>query len=410
MAAFRLAHQSFGPDGFAEYALTRRSIAFLVPLLSLGIAVAIPKFVACHASKLPGATIQFLGGGLLLAVMSLCVFLMASCILPGPMSFVCIGDSSRSRLVLSLTPLVFGLILSAGTSAYCRGRMWINASNAIQVVCTGVIPTLALLFFSDVGTFLSTTGYAVCAVNGLVVVLLYVSAVRADRSSHITAARSMFRFGAPRVPGDLAFYGLLAAPALAAAHQAGMRTGGDIAYALTWLTLLSQLVAPLGMLLLPEASYLLHSGRARVLRRRLIRLLGFTVAVTCVAVCVLFYWAPTLLALHLGSHSPTLLHNVRALLTAAVPLNVFICVRSVIDAGESRAVSPTLCIGALAIFGLLLLPSYNHGHAAGAAIAAFNVAVTALAMSASLITYFVLEKYEAAAALGVASPEPGMSS
>src|SRR6185369_2380178 len=56
MAAFRLAHQSFGSDGFAEYALTRRSIAFLVPLLSLGIAVAIPKFVACHASKLTGAT------------------------------------------------------------------------------------------------------------------------------------------------------------------------------------------------------------------------------------------------------------------------------------------------------------------------------------------------------------------
>src|SRR4029079_11300942 len=105
------------------------------------------------------------------------------------------------------------------------------------------IPTVALLFFSDVGLFLRSTGYAVCAVNGLVVVLLYVSSVRADRSSHITAARSMFRFGAPRVPGDLAFYGLLAAPALAAAHQAGMRTGGGIPFPLSWATRLRQTAA-----------------------------------------------------------------------------------------------------------------------------------------------------------------------
>jgi O-antigen/teichoic acid export membrane protein len=401
IAAFRLAHESFGPDGFAEYALTRRSIAFLVPLFSLGLAVAIPKFVACHASKHRAASIRFLGGGLLLTAASMAVFLVIACVLPGPTSFLCIGDSHRQQLVLSLVPLVFGMILTASTSAYCRGRMWFHASNAIQFVCTGMITTVGLLFFSDVETFLSGTGLAVCVVNAVIVAMLLCTRSQwIDRRWHFAAARSLLRFGAPRVPGDLAYYGLLAAPAIAAAQQAGVRIGGEIAYALTWIMLLSQLVAPLSMLLLPEASYLLQTGRPRALRRRMVKLLAFSLGVTCVAVGVLIYLAPTLLALHLGSHTPTLLHHVRALLVGAIPLNVFICVRSAIDAGEMRAVSPALCIGALAIFGLVLLPSHGHGQAAGAAIVAFNIAVSALAVSACVATYFVLEKHEAAAARG----------
>jgi O-antigen/teichoic acid export membrane protein len=359
-------------------------------------AVAIPKFVACDLPKHKAAPVRFLGGGLLLAVTSTAFFLLAACMLPGPISFACIGDAHRPRLVLSLVPLVFGLILSASTSAYCRGRMQFHVSNAIQLVCTGIIPTIGLVFFSDVETFLRMTGYAICAVNGFVVALFYASSKRIDQDSHFAAARSLLRFGAPRIPGDLAYYGLLAAPALAVAQQAGVRTGGEIAYALTWITLLSQLVAPLSMLLLPEASYLLHSGRSRTLHQRVFKLLSFSVGVTCVAVGILFYLAPTLIVFHLGSHSPTLLYHVRTLLVAAIPLNVFICVRSIIDAGETRAVSPALCIGALAIFGLLLLPTYNHGRAAGAAIAAFSIAVTALAASACVATYFVLTRHDAA--------------
>jgi len=410
MVAFRLAHQSFAGDGFAEYALTRRSFAFLVPLFSMGMAVAIAKAVACQASKHRSASIQFLGGGLLLAALSGCVFLLCVLIFPGLSSFLCVGDSSRPDLVFSLVPLILGLILTAATSAYCRGRMWIGASNVVQLICTGIIPNFSLLFSSDVGTYLSGTGYAICAVNGAAIAVVFAREGRAYRGLHLAAARALFRFGAPRVPGDLAYYGLLAAPALAAANQAGMRTGGEIAYAMAWLTLLSQLVAPLSMLLLPEASYLLHSGRASALRHRLLKLLGFSIALTCAAVGLLIYFAPTLLALHLGTCSPTLLHNVRALLAAAIPLNVFIGVRSIIDAGESRAVSPMLCIGALALFGLLFLPGYSHGHAASTAIAAFNISVAALAISAAIATYLVFAKYEDAAASDIPQAEFGLSS
>jgi len=43
---YRLIAQNFGPEGVGKYALIKRVIAFLSPLLLLGLGVRIPRYIA----------------------------------------------------------------------------------------------------------------------------------------------------------------------------------------------------------------------------------------------------------------------------------------------------------------------------------------------------------------------------
>jgi O-antigen/teichoic acid export membrane protein len=389
--AFRFAHRNFAEIGFAEYALTRRAIAFLLPLLSLGTTVAIAKFVAADVSeRRSNSSIHVLIGGLIVTVTGVAAYALATLCLPSQVAYICLGTNDRAGLVISLLPMIGGLVLVNCCSAYCRGRLYFAASNVLQLTSIGVIPCIVLLFTSDVDRFLIWAGTAICVLGIGTCAILYFKTVSQERECHWLATRSLLKYGLPRVPGDLAFYGLFVVPAIVVAHRSGVHSAGEVAYAFTWLTILSQLVAPMNVLILPEAAYLIRAGQVETLRRRLYKMLPAFVVFTALMSSVLACVARQLIELHLGTCSPSLLHDVWLLVWTSIPLNFFICVRSVIDAGESRAVSPALCIVALLTFWIALPAVSSHGDAATAVIFAFVVSVCTLAALSGIATWFVL--------------------
>lgn len=393
MIAFRLAHANLGDSGFAEYALMRRVVAFLVPILSMGMAVAITKKVARQvAEKCVVDSIEVLGVGILVSLVGAAALALAIFLAPRHISLLFTGSYGHAQLVRPLVPLVGGSILAICAGTYCRGRMWIGASNALQLVCVGVIPAVALILVHDIQSFLWWSGGAVCAVSALAVVAVYLNTANSAKWPSWATACSLLRIGLPRIPGDLAYYGLFTVPAIAAAYHDGLQAGGDMAYAIAWLTLVGQLVAPISALLLPEASYLLHTGEAALLRHRVGKLVRYSLTLTTFLVAVLIYWGPEIITFHLGVCRPPLLHAVRVLLVAAIPLNLFVCLRSVIDAGESRAVSPRLCLFAFATFCVVLLPFWQMD-SAQPVLYAFLLATSVLAALAAVTTYQVFHKH-----------------
>jgi O-antigen/teichoic acid export membrane protein len=46
LLVFRIVADHFGPRGFGEYALSRRTLAFLLPIGAIGLDVAIARYVA----------------------------------------------------------------------------------------------------------------------------------------------------------------------------------------------------------------------------------------------------------------------------------------------------------------------------------------------------------------------------
>lgn len=405
MIAFRLAHTNLGDIGFAEYALMRRVVAFLVPMLSMGMAVAITKKVARQvAEKRAVDSIETLGVGILVSLVGATILALGIFLAPRQVSLLLTGDHGQAHLVRPLVPLVSGSILAICAGTYCRGRMWIGASNSLQLLCLGVIPAVVLIWVHDIQTFLWWSGSAVCAVSGLAVVAVYLNQTSSATWPSWGTAYSLLQLGLPRVPGDLAYYGLFTVPAIAAAYNGGLQAGGDMAYAIAWLTLAGQLVAPISALLLPEASYLLHVGEAALLRRRVGKLVRYSLTLTTFLVAMLIYWGPEIITLHLGVCRSSQLHAVRLLLIAAIPLNLFLCLRSVIDAGESSAISPRLCLFAFATF-CVALPSFWRMGLASPVVYAFVLAMSVLAVLAMVTTSQVFSKH-----LGTAGNRHGPTS
>jgi O-antigen/teichoic acid export membrane protein len=399
--AFRLASAQFGAVGFAEYAVTRRTLGFLVPLLSLGICVTLPRRVAKGlAGEREHGDAYLAAGAALVAGLALLGFAAATLAAPRTIALLCTGAADRIDLAWAMLSLTGGLVLAGFAAAYCRGRMWCGASHGIQLACIGVIPILALLSTSDLLSFLWVSGAVVGIIAGAALVGVHRATGGAKPTGRgvLTAAVSLLREGAPRTPGDLAFYGLLAAPAIVTAQRAGLTAGGDVAYGLALLMLIQQLVAPLTALLLPEAAYLLNTGQARLLEQRLARLLAASLAATGLMAAVCIAWSESLVQLHLGACTASLASTVRWTALAAVPLRLFMCLRNVVDAGDARAICPRLCIAALGLFGAIVWLAPVATSSATNIVAAFLATIVALSLATLWQALVVLHKHRCATA------------
>ncbi len=378
LIAYRLASHQFSDISFAQYTLMRRSISFLVPLLMAGLAVGIAKCVAqtIAGTKNSATGVQYLTVGTLAALASAGVWIGATTLYPQQVSYLCTGSGEYAALVQSLGPMLLGLLMSACATAYLRGQMRVSTANLLRVVSLGVVPIAVLSSVNNPASFFSYCGLVVIAINALAVVAILLTNRKQTWWPTRQTASKLLSISLPRVPGDLAFYGLLVVPATLAAHRYGITTGGEVAYALSLLALAQQIVVAPSYLLLPEASALLSSGQRDRVASRVKKLLCVTTGCTLVLVMIVELFAEPLVRLHLGSSTPSVTHAIRILLPAAIPLNAAICVRGVIDAANDKPIMPRICVVALASFVLLALIPWP---------ATWNVTPTLLAFDASVL-------------------------
>src|SRR5262249_14234087 len=141
---FRLVADTFGPRGFGEYALARRTLAFLLPLGAIGLDIAIARFVAYAAGKqkeqrayLPAA----------LGLLAIAVGLQTAVLLlfRGFWADLFFGASGYSALVPPLAVMVGGNGLFAVAYGNFRGQLRIVEANALRVLVHAVLPAGAAL-------------------------------------------------------------------------------------------------------------------------------------------------------------------------------------------------------------------------------------------------------------------------
>jgi len=64
---YRLIAKNFGPEGVGEYTLIKRVIAFLYPVLLLGLGIGLPRYIAMSQNKEQRSS-YMKAGGLIVAV------------------------------------------------------------------------------------------------------------------------------------------------------------------------------------------------------------------------------------------------------------------------------------------------------------------------------------------------------
>ncbi|PJB14299.1 MAG: hypothetical protein CO118_09340, partial [Flavobacteriales bacterium CG_4_9_14_3_um_filter_32_8] len=97
---YKFAANLEGENDFSEYAICRRTISFILPLLIMGLGVGIPRYVAFAHDNEKGQSSYFFAGLIITLTFALPILLIIY-LLKTQFSFLFFGDASFEYLVPS---------------------------------------------------------------------------------------------------------------------------------------------------------------------------------------------------------------------------------------------------------------------------------------------------------------------
>lgn len=347
---YRLA-ANWGESQLDSYVVVRRTISFLQPILLIGSGVALTRF-------LPRASGKQERRSLYMATLRVSAFFtfpvaLLFILFPSYVSGLAFGDDGYRSLMPPVGLMLIGLNLHSTVYAYWRGRLRMGTAGVAQVLALALIPNIAFIINSELTEVFWFTGIGWILVGSLFGLW---PALGARDSGLIGSQGKIIRYGAPRLPGDLALASMLTVPVFVAANLIGVSAAGKIGFGITLLNMVAAAIAPLAILLLPQASGLLAERRFAEVRQKAGKLALVTVTFALAATLAFELLAPFVLELYLGPAGVSQVGTARILFLAAVPYAYFLSIRSLADAyyhtpqnGINQLKSLVLLIAALLV-------------------------------------------------------------
>ena len=346
---YRLAKQNLGTEGFAVYALCRRTHSFLAPAVLLGCSVAIPRFIAYSKVNDEAKADSYFKAGILLIGISTLLFFILINAFSEQAAGLLFGERNLANLALPLSIMMVGYILHSLCYAYFRGHTRMIVANELQIINIAVIPLVAMSFAESAVAVLTWTGIG-WLVTASAVLLIFILPNLSGKISNMHL-KELFSFGIQRIPADFGAAALFGLPATLTAHTSGVVAGGHVAFSISLLAMCGAVFTPIGLVLLPKASAALARRESASIKRYLkIVLFGSTV-VSFMLTIGFEIAAEPILHLYLGrSVEQDLIAATRITILAAVPYGIYVASRSLIDAFFAKAVNALNILLALGLF------------------------------------------------------------
>jgi O-antigen/teichoic acid export membrane protein len=347
IVAYKLAAYFLGKQGFSEYAVARRIVATMYPLALLGFGVALPRYVAACVRPQTDTRDRFLSATMWCVGAASALLLVTINLAPSTFAFLVFGSSGYSGLVFPISLIIVGLTIHGAVYSYFRGRLLMKSANTLQFMNLAVAPPLCFLFGSRaVAPVLTRIGVASILVSllGLAFTPWWKSAAVC-----LKEARILLRYGVPRIFGDFAQMALLGLPAFFVAHRVGVQQAGNVAFAVSVLSMISGVFAPIGLILLPKSSQMIATGAVKELRGHVMAITKVSLLVAAGLTGLACFTAGPLVRLYLGASYSDVAIVVRIVCIGAVPYCLFLVNRNVLDAFHEQAVTSAFLILALSI-------------------------------------------------------------
>lgn len=327
LAVFRIVADHFGPPGFGEYALSRRTLSFLLPIGAIGLDIAVARYVA-YASERPEEQRAYLPAALGLLAIACGVL---SAVLLAFQSFwanLFFGSTSYTPLVAPLALMVAGNGLFAVAYGNFRGHLQILRANILRVVVHVLLPFGAALFVrGSVSELLYAIGGGWALLS---LIALAITPMRFDKP--LARAKELARYSVPRAPGDLLALVMFAVPGIVVAHVSDITVAGNVAFGIAALGMIAVAVFPVGFVLLPVASRLLATGSVDRLRGQVFIVARVAVGLIVIAIVIFEVFANQIVDLYLGPAFAGSVATLRVLMLGALPWGIYMSLRTVIDA------------------------------------------------------------------------------
>ena len=369
----RISASIFAPVGFGEYQVMRRTIAVVTFPLMCGLGVSLPRYIARDIGN-ETEVARWVYAATAFATALIGVFLALGIACKAEIGRWVFGSSGRNSLVFALLVASIGMLCATLSAAALRGLSRFRFAAVLQVVNGALVPLLGIaLCAGRVERAFHIAGILWIAIAiGIFVVLCREWAHPVISMPDLgRAMRQLLVYGVPRVPGEMALFGLFALPAYAAVHRNDIVGAGFRSVGLSLVQAIATVFASAGFVLLPYWSRAAkNSAGLDIARKRIGMLLAMSVIVATFTMALLQFLLHPIVSLLLGSLAGADGYNIRYVLLGAVPYVVYLVLRDYFDAISVFPMN-TLALGAAIGIQALLLSISGLGIPAATAVSFF---------------------------------------
>ncbi|MBI3502708.1 MAG: hypothetical protein HY063_13030 [Bacteroidetes bacterium] len=352
VGVYKLSALNFSEENFAVYALFRRVISFVQPVLLIGLAVALPRFISLSEEKDSTLKDSFAFSGLIILGLSFLFFAILSLLYKPDLSILFFGNESFQNLIIPLLIYVLGILIHSYCYSFFRGKLKMMHANALQIINLGIVP-LVSFFNNSVDKVILINGILLCSVSGIVLLFVLMN-IRPNVLQLLSCSRQLFFYGVQRVPGDISMAVLFLIPASITTYFYGIKEGGYVAFSITMINMLSTFYSPVSILILPHAGKLLASGNIELLKSYIMKILKWAVVSSLAIIIFLEIFIDTIIHYYLGSnYVDSVSFSLRIILAGGIFMVIFVTMRGVIDAYYHRGINAVNQILALLAFCIL---------------------------------------------------------
>jgi len=281
---YKLASHYLDQHGFSEYALSRRSVSFIRPIVIMGLSIGMTRYIAYANVETNNKNADFYFIAAIYIVIVTCSILsMIFYLFRDQIAFLIFGNSKYYYLILPVNLMLIGLALHSLSYSYYRGKIFMLKANCQQIVNFGIIPIAVFFGLKSTKNILMLTGIGWMIVSSLFIGSI-LNMVKWKYRGILPYIKELIVYGVQRVPAGFGLSALLALPATFTVHLSGMQEAGFVAFSTSLLTMTGAAFAPIGIILLPKASQLLASGELREIQTYVIRVLKGTLLLTFVGI------------------------------------------------------------------------------------------------------------------------------
>ena len=346
---FRLAIVYFGEIGFSEYSILKRNLSYIYTLTYLGLGIAIPRYIALElGSKSKNIDNTFVAA-LLLVLLSLLSTGIFFIIFKEQLSFLLFGEKHYTYLILPLYISISGLLLHGCIYSYYRGKMLFKYANMLQMIHLGFIPLIVFLFSTTIEEVFIYTGGIVASTSTLLLINIIYS-MQLNRASVTSYIPKLFIYGIQRLPADFSLASLIALPAIFIAHTNDIVAAGYVAFSISLLSLSGQVIAPIGLIMLPKISLLKGEENQHLIQHYTKKLLLFSIVVALIGSLIYQLFAKEILELYLNKTNINLISTSKKIMLGAFFYPIYVTMRSIVDGYYERSYNTVSAMLSLTVF------------------------------------------------------------
>ena len=374
----RAAAAGLGPESFGAYMLSRRILSAIDPVSTLMMGVAVTRFVASAAEH---ARADYLAAGAVLAVVPGAVVLIGSLAFAEPLATLLFRTPAYAGLIRATGFMIFGYSWFTLLYAWYRAVDRMSVANMWQLAAVAIAPLALTLIFNRPGGETAIVAWSGVVLSAAAIPQL-VEITRARHravSQRADAIRALAAYAVPRVPGGLAFGGLLAVGPLLSPYYGTLADAGYVAVGQSVLRVVEAATEAFGRVALPKMARLMAShGVAGGLHQPVAAVVPVVFHVGLFATLHLWLWAGEITTLWLGPEYEAAVPVIRMFALALLPYLAFVTLRSILDAVEVKAVNTLNVLSALAVTVVVALVLARVRYSAVAVSAATAAGLTLL--------------------------------